>query len=348
MSQEEESFARKRQRNDDQHFEEVGVSQIMEQLSTEQREEVVRNQIVNENQFENLVPNWASFLEKNLPVFIFPKLFELEKSVSALQKLVKKQLPNDKKKLLKIEKSHSENYNCSILKWTTSEREFQFVGVAINDSDIEFQANYVRLLQGVNCSQLSLILCGTCGSNTDRNFLDVFVINKAIKVDRGDLVQEGGRCVIRSRPEKIKTKEIDESHLSDENSTVLCSNYVMNIHNGGVFSEEYLSYNLFDMETYEFITISKIREVCEIACYRIVSDLYVGNNGQYLSMREEKKTKLEKEKKSMRKKIDMTNLAQVILQKLVGEKVVSFGNFSVGTNGGYFHDLGLKVSANQN
>jgi len=201
-------------------------------------------------------------------IFIFPKEFEYEnfkKNICATQ---------DDKFLLPKTYLHyignNEKFLCKV----------------ILDSDIMFTIKLRDFIDEVKSEKmfkdLKFILFGSSGkysgedlvSNNHEYIGDILEISKAIKIDRGDILNfdhTSKQYSITLRDEKFLTAEPSSLLSGFKEKTIISTNY---LYRTPAIEDKYKDC-LFDMETLDFFKCCESSKIENFHCLRFISDFFV-------------------------------------------------------------------------
>jgi len=197
-------------------------------------------------------------------ILIFPKMFEMMNFFKSVME-----------KSGKIKHYVYQSEPCFLVSIFVGSTSLKFITICMVESDVSFSFKFGILLRKFDTSKLHIVLCGSCGGSLslDHKLGQVFRVNKAIKIDRGEL-NMNDKFEITMTP--LKEKSVNSSHpgMVINGVTTLCSNHVMNFDPVNLrVSNERLTGEILDMETYEFYKTCEDFGVERYDCLRVVSDI---------------------------------------------------------------------------
>jgi hypothetical protein len=207
-----------------------------------------------------------------MTVFIFPKLFEVFKFLSSL-------FENPSVVVLDIRQKDECEFVVTV--WRHHFEQdcyFAFRILLINDSDINFYGIFSKMLVDKTESGYeggynpSYLLIGSCGSSDPSDLGKVFLVDEAIKGDRGKL-DETQRFEWDPEKETKRTHKFWDTEIHAlqkvhvEKKKTCSTNFI----NDTIIDKRFEGF-LFDMETYDFYDICEKNQIKTFSCLRFVTD----------------------------------------------------------------------------
>jgi len=222
-------------------------------------------------------------VDSNGIIIVFPKVFEYHKFLMTLD-LVSMEAVSDLKlvKFSLIENNHI-NFLC-------------FYALVIEESDIEFTLRLGEKMSKYH--KLRWLLIGSCGLDVRMNFMNVnyplfplnhvrfdlyleklgkaYWVEEASKFDRGDVfsLPNASLNFTLNQTKLVTVKPQLSEQLLGDKVKIQSSNFLsrVSLHND----------KFYDMESYEFIRLSTIKNVNLIGCIRVVTDITGGDHNRFV------------------------------------------------------------------